>query len=215
MNLQKNKIMRWAIITLVIIIHFSSCSSQIPIDDIKNQPTVKEKDQTYKDVYQLLDGTWEGEFLIFEDTTRASKEAAVLYNISQENWSQLPIKQVSSLQVKQRYESSSPYFQKVNITDYYPESGKTVTSEGVNKVQDGQMWCVVHKPDETIIHKGSLENAHTIIWQRNEQNPQRIEYFRETVEANTYSILGWGYYEGDDADLMPKYWFFAKYRRVD
>ena len=75
------------------------------------------------------------------------------------------------------------------------------------------MWCVVRKPDETVIHKGSLDGKSTIIWQRQEQNPQRVEYFRETVLENTYTIIGWGYYEGDDLNLMPRYWFYGDYKR--
>jgi hypothetical protein len=81
-------------------------------------------------------------------------------------------------------------------------------------VQDGKMWCVVHKPDDTVIHEGSTDGPETIIWQRNEQRPQRIEYFRETVKEDSYTIIGWGYYEGDDPTLMPKYWFFGDYKRV-
>ena len=206
--------MKLQIILSVILIQASTCDRQIPIDDISNPPGVETVDEAFKNVYQALDGEWKGEFLIFEDTMLVAKDEQILHNLSKESWPDLPLKQVSSLQVNQVYQSLSPYFQKVQITDYYPESEKTIKSEGVNKIQDGKMWCVVRKPDETIIHEGSLEEKNTIIWQRQESNPQRIEFFRETVEANTYSILGWGYYEGDDTNLMPKYWFFADYQRV-
>ena len=54
----------------------------------------------------------------------------------------------------------------------------------------------------------------TLIWHRSEQSPQRIEYFQETVRADHYEILGWGYYEGDRTDLTPKTWFHGSYFRV-
>ncbi len=206
--------MRSILIYSLIITILTHCNSQVPIDDIEQTPEVTEADKAFKNIYQSLDGEWKGEFIIFEDTARTSRDESLLLNVSAGNWENLPLKKVSSLQVKQMYQSLTPYFQKVEIRDYYPESEKTVVSHGVNKVQDGQMWCVVRKPDETVIHRGRKEGTHTIIWQRNEQNPPRIEYFRETVEAETYRILGWGYYEGDDISLMPKLWFRADYERV-
>lgn len=190
------------------------CNRQIPIDDIQNPPISNPKDTVYNQVYQVLDGEWKGTFFIFEDTLRATKDESLLYNISNEHWSSYPIRKVAELEVNQVYKSISPYFQKVTITDYYPLEQKTIVSQGVNKVQDGQMWCVVKKPDETIIHQGSTEGKNTIIWQRNNKNPTRIEFFRETVEEDTYSIIGWGYYDGDDLSLMPKFWFAANYQRV-
>jgi hypothetical protein len=44
-----------------------------------------------------------------------------------------------------------------------------------------------------------------VIWQRHEQNPQKVEYFKETVSKDRYTIIGWGYYEGDDITQMPKF----------
>lgn len=193
---------------------FMSCHRQVPIDDIQNEPKEVPADRSLADVYQSLDGEWEGEFLIFEDTAHQVKNDQLLYSINKQLWGDLPIKLVSKVEVNQKYDSKSPYFQTVTITDYYPESKQTAVSQGVNKVQDGKMWCVVRKPDDTVIHEGSLEGSRTIIWQRNRPKPQSIEYFRETVLKDTYSIIGWGYYEGDDLEKMPKYWFLAEYNRV-
>ena len=175
-------------------------------------PAFTEKDKRYKDVFKSLDGTWKGKFLIYEDTRLRPKDEIELKSISQQNLQQEGMKQINAIEVEQKYSSETPYFQKVVITDYYPDTGKTVVSKGVNKVQNGDMWCVVRKPDETVIHEGALE-GNTIIWSRNESNPQRIEYFRETVHEDSYEIIGWGYYEGDDPELSPKLWFYAKYIR--
>ena len=78
---------------------------------------------------------------------------------------------------------------------------------------DGKLLCVVIKPDDTVIHDGYLENENTIIWQRQEKSPQKVEYFRETVDKEFYEIVGWGYYDGDNLDLSPTFWFHGKYER--
>ena len=120
---------------------------------------------------------------------------------------------VNKINVTQIYKSISDYFQTVRIEDYYPESGKTEKSKGVNKVEDGNMWCIVEKPNETIIHEGILENENTIIWHSENASPQKVEYFQETVSNQFYEIFGYGYYEGDDISLSPRLWFYGKYQR--
>ena len=193
----------------------ATCNQKVEIDNITDVPEATSADEQYANVYQPLDGRWVGKFKIFEDQERRKIDEVDLKNISIENIKKPSLKMVNSIQVEQVYESESPYFQKVWITDTYEENGvsKTIESKGVNKIQNGKMWCVVHKPNETVIHEGSAEDEHTIIWQSNQKQPQKIEYFRETVEANTYEIIGYGYYEGDDTSLSPKLWFYGRYKR--
>ena len=191
----------------------ASCNRAVVIDDIKNIPETLAADEVFANVYQSLDGVWEGEFIIFEDTQLKDKSEVELINIDAQSVKRAGLKEVNRIQVRQEYLSETPYFQKVKITDTYPENKKQEISVGVNKVQDGKMWCVVRKPSETVIHAGSLDGSKTIIWQRQESKPQRIEYFRETVEDQSYEIVGWGYYEGDNPTLSPKLWFYAKYIR--
>lgn len=189
-----------------------SCSQQQLVDDIDNIPQTVEGDKPYANVFQPLDGTWKGKFIIYEDTNLRPKHEVELEAITIDNLQREGLKQVNAIEVEQIYSSKTPYFQKVTITDFYPETGSKVISMGVNKIQDGKMWCVVRKPDETVIHDGELQ-GNTIIWSRNEISPQRKEYFRETVLANSYEIIGWGYYDGDNPKLSPKLWFYAKYQR--
>ncbi|RMH16092.1 MAG: hypothetical protein D6698_10185, partial [Gammaproteobacteria bacterium] len=125
-----------------------------------------------------------------------------------------PLERVDSLWVRQRYHSESPFFQRVEIEDHYPAKGRTVRSRGVNKVQEGKLWCVVQKPDETVVHRGALLDGKTIVWSRAEEHPLKVERFRETVDSNRYTIIGWGYHEGDDPTRMPRWWFRGRYRRV-
>ncbi|NAS32207.1 hypothetical protein GTQ40_14575 [Flavobacteriaceae bacterium R38] len=199
---------------IAIFISFSvSCQKQIPVDDITNQPVFNEADTQYKNVFKVLDGTWKGKFLIYQDQQLGAKNSIELKDISEESIKKNGFKLINSIDVTQVYTSESPYFQKVTITDYYPDTKKQEVSNGVNKIQDGHMWCVVRKPNETVIHDGITDGDDTIIWSRNEKAPQRIEYFKETVSTNTYEIVGWGYYEGDDPEKSPKLWFYAKYDR--
>lgn len=193
----------------------ATCNQKIEIDNITDAPEVTPADEQYANVYQPLDGKWKGTFKIFEDQDRKPANEVDLQDISINNIKKPSLKMVNSIEVEQTYKSESPYFQSVQISDTYEENGaiKTIESKGVNKVQNGEMWCVVHKPNETVIHEGNTEGEHTIIWQSNRKQPQKIEYFRETVETNTYEIVGYGYYEGDDTSLSPKLWFYGRYER--
>ncbi|MEL6254923.1 MAG: hypothetical protein AAFR87_23150, partial [Bacteroidota bacterium] len=86
---------------------------------------------------------------------------------------------------------------------------------GYNKVEDTQILCVVNKPDEQVIHQGMVPADSTIIWGRDLRDPTKVEYFYEEIKANTYFIVGWGYYGEDDPELTPKTWFYAAYERVE
>lgn len=198
---------------LLWLLPLAACRQQVPVDDIENVPIPSAADSAFANVYQALDGNWSGDFEVFRDDSRGARDENLLSNPEPSALSRPNVHSIQVIRVRQRYESVTPFFQKVEIRDLYPEDGHTVLSKGVNKVQDGRMWCVVHKPDETVIHQGRTDGPQTIIWQRQEENPQKIEYFRETVSADRYTIIGWGYYEGDDTSLMPPYWYYGVYNR--
>lgn len=205
----------WPAIVLLLLAGACEQNGQVPIDNIEQPPTVTTADSAYLGVYHSLDGKWKGEFEIFRDAQPGPRVDSLLDHPDPAMLNLPNIFSAQVIKVRQEYESLSPFFQRVTIQDLYPETGTTVTSEGVNKVQDGQMWCVVRKPEETVIHAGKTDGPETIIWQRHEQNPQKIEYFRETVTPQRYTIIGWGYYEGSDTTRMPPYWFYGVYQRVD
>lgn len=193
----------------------SSCDPKVPIDEIEEAPAVTSADSAYANIFRKLDGTWTGTFFIYRDSLPGPRRSGQL-EPPNPDFRDLPGVYLSdSLIVTQMYASETPFFQTVTIKDYYPESGKTVVSQGVNKVQDGRLWCVVRKPEETVIHRGTPLSERTLIWSRDEIDPQKVEYFRETVSDSLYTILGWGYYEGDDPQKMPPFWFSATYRRTD
>lgn len=191
----------------------ASEQTQVEISNIDVAPAVSAKDAQYAGVFKLLDGRWKGEFKIYvheagqTSTGRPGKlDPAV--------WTKAPYRLQQSISVEQHYSSSSPYFQKVAITDSYGD-GKVITSRGVNKVQDGRILCVVKKPDDLVIHDGELVGSDTIIWSRNRKSPLSIEYFRETVSKNEYTIYGWGYYGDADPKKSPTHYFAALYKRVN
>lgn len=189
----------------------------VPIDDIVAIPAVTTADSAYVGVYAPLDGVWQGEFTIYEDTSGQQAGGARPSGIGDLDFDTLPLEVRQTISVTQHYRSESPFFQRVRIRDTYSDadgSPQVVISEGVNKVQDGRMWCVVHKPDEIVIHEGETDGPATIIWQRDRREPLAIEYFHETVYDSNYVIKGWGYYGDDDPTLSPRLWFAGEYRRI-
>lgn len=180
---------------------------------LTDKPTFKKVDEKFANVYKILDGTWKGEFTVLEDPNPKPVGEVELKNLTLAQVQAPHLKETNRIQVTQVYTSETPYFQTVTITDTYPETNKKEVSTGVNKIEDGKMWCIVNKPSETIIHNGKTEGDDTIIWYSNQTAPQKIEYFKETVGEQFYEIIGYGYYEGDNIDLSPRLWFYGKYAR--
>jgi hypothetical protein len=182
------------------------------IADISTPPRSTAEDVPFADVFAPLDGRWKGEFKIYVDTRGQPEERPKALDPAA--FERPPYKLSQAIAVEQEYTSESPYFQRVLIRDSYPEAGgvKVVESRGVNKVEGGKLWCVVKKPDDTVIHQGALD-AGAIVWQRDRKSPLAIEYFRETVEGGAYTIVGWGYYGRDDPKKGPRTYFYARYTR--
>ncbi len=209
-------------IAAIVLSVFVGCNNKpsLPksVENISTPPPVTQTDKKHANVFSMLDGKWEGAFYIYEDSLGQRKGNAQPKIIENLEFAGLALRPIQEIEVTQEYISESPYFQRVIIHDTYrDEAGqtRTVESRGVNKVQDGRLWCVVQKPDETVIHHGKLDGPGTIIWQRDERNPLKIEYFRETVEDDYYKIIGWGYYGSDDPKLTPRLWFVGDYSKVD
>lgn len=173
-------------------------------DPLRRGPVTAE-DQPHADVFKSLDGEWTGVFYRYEDTLFLTHPSSP-DDLS--DWSGKVLR--DSLTVIQVYVSESPYFQRVTITDKYQDRDEV--SVGVNKVEAGELWCIVKKPDEWIRHKGRRVGTNTIVWTRDERSPLKKEYFYETVTDSSYTIVGWGYYGEDDVDRGPRTWFKATYR---
>lgn len=188
-----------------------------PASELESNTPPVPADEPLAKVFAPLDGRWRGQFQIYTDT-RGQQPGPRPSSLDPAAFAQAPFKLSQTIEVEQVYTSESPYFQRVEIRDTYRDSSgqtKTAESRGVNKVQGGQLWCLVKKPDETVIHTGSTEGADTIVWQRELQNPTKVEYFRETVRENTYTIVGYGYYGGDDPKKTPRTYFYGQYKRAE
>lgn len=190
-----------------------ACEREVDIENTELPPAVEPSDKPFVGVYTPLDGDWAGVFRIYRDTAPSSRDQAALQTLSADRLEDSTLILEDSILVTQSYVSETPYFQTVEIRDYYPATNDTIYSEGANKVQDGEMWCVIKKPDETVIHRGNRLNGQTITWQRKQYDPFVEEYFYETVNQNTYEIIGWGYYGTADTTMSPPMWFYGRYER--
>jgi len=177
-------------------------------------PAFDPEDSIYAGVFLAWDGNWEGKFIIYSDPLGQQSRASERILIDSSFINKLPVSQV--IQVHQRYKSISPYYQEVQITDSHIKNNDTIDVEsmGVNKVENGKLWCVVQKPEERVVHNGILKKPNTLIWYRHETSPLRKEYFVEEVHDNSYTIMGYGYYGDDNPTLEPRTWFYAKYHHV-
>ena len=201
---------------LLLLVAGKSCKQAVQESQLSlEQAAVQVVDEPFANVFKALDGDWEGEFIIYTWQGELPDRLPDPGLLSSTYLKSLPIKEVNRIHVQQSYHSLSPYYQKVEIIDTYDEGGvpRKVTSYGVNKIEDGKMWCIVQKPDELIIHSGSLQGEHTIVWERALDNPLKIEHFCETVFAQSYEIVGYGYYGDDDPKLGPRTWFHGNYQR--
>ena len=122
------------ILLLLLFAIATSCTAQVAVNNITDAPEITAADHHLADVYKPLDGTWEGTFLVKEDPRPVDRPANmqdvdVMLRFIDKS------KTVNTIEVTQVYSSESPYFQRVKITDHYPNNGKTEQSKGVNKVQ--------------------------------------------------------------------------------
>jgi len=205
------------IAVLIITIFITGCPAtrNMGMDAAKK---ITAPDEKYANVFKLLDGEWEGSFYIYIDPKGQLEGDAEPKLGSSFDLENTGLKLIEVIKVKQSYHSISPYYQKVKITDLLTtDEGEKeiVESYGVNKIEGGKMWCIVQKPNELVIHEGETDDPNTIIWRRKVKFPLKVEYFRETVSDNRYTILGWGYYGGDNLNLAPRTWFKGDYKRVE
>ena len=205
--------MSYTVKTVAFFFILSSCSNSIRINNITQAPIIQPEDTKYAHVYKTLDGTWKGEFKILEDENRIAIDQLDLSILSKEFLDNRNLKLYKTINVTQSYTSISPYFQNVAISDEDTATGKIEKSHGVNKIQNGEMWCVVRKPSETVIHQGHSPNDSTIIWQSDQASPFKKEYFYEIMTSNHYEIIGFGYYGDDDINLSPRLWFYGIYKK--
>ncbi len=169
----------------------------------------------YANVFKPWDGHWKGKFLVLNHP-EGQREGKSMPRLTQrEELMAMNLDTGLVINVEQRYNSTSPYYQTVAITDRYMENGKekVVKSEGYNEVRGDSLICVVKKPSETVVHQGEDLGEGMIIWSRTLKDPLKAEYFYEVATDSAYTIVGWGYYGSDDLEKEPKTYFYGKYQK--
>jgi hypothetical protein len=204
---------------IVISFFLISCKSENTNREIDiTAENLTEEDLKFKDVFKSLEGKWKGQFFIYYDINGQKVGNSQPKDINYSILMKLSLELRGVIEVEQKYTSASPYLQFVEIKDSHLKKDgnlKVSESNGVNKVENGRLVCIVNKPGEEVMHTGTLLDINTIIWQRNVKDPFRIEYFKETVRDDSYVIVGWGYYGKDDPKLSPRTWFYGDYKRVN
>ena len=170
---------------------FAGCNNKPPVPksvkNISTPPPVTQADKKYATFFPCWTANGKAH-LPFTRIRLGSTKGAQPEITENLEFAGLALRPIQEIEVRQEYVSESPYFQRVIIHDTYTDKNgkiRTVESRGVNKVQDGHLWCIVKKPDETVIHYGKLDGPGTIIWQRDERNPLKIECFRENSNRST------------------------------
>lgn len=190
-------------------------SCKTPSKQENNSQSIQQKTNSkrFADVFLPWDGHWKGKFYVMSQPKGQLNKYARPQIRSVDDLQRLSLDTSMVIQVEQRYHSTSPYYQTVQITDTYLEQGieKKVKSSGYNEVRGDSLFCVVNKPDETVVHLGSNPAESIIIWQRD--IPGKIEYFYEQATEASYTIIGWGYYGTDDPTLAPKTYFYGAYQK--
>ncbi len=179
----------------------------------KQHASTNDEDLKYADVFKPWDGDWKGQFLVLKDSCLRTQWVTTPEALTVSSIPFLTSEVLDTIYVEQNYCSVSPYFQNVIIRDSSYSSNEIEIIEAVNKVQNGSIVGMIKKGDEIQSLSGIKIDRGFIIWMRKEGG-KSIEVFKETVEKNTYEIIGYGYYDGDDFDKSPKIWFYGKYSRI-
>lgn len=198
---------------IIVMIWIIGCNSDS--SEYRNISKSKERKSIYYgNVFKPLDGIWEGEFKVYIDTLGQHAGLAQPKEIDFDSIKKFSLKLQSVIKAKHIYKSVNQFRQEGEIIDIITKqdgSLDTIISKATNYVKNSKLNCVVHKPNETVIHDGEYLGNNTIVWQRRLNNPLKIEYFKESVTDDHYKIIGWGYYGKDNPNLTPRIWFYADY----
>lgn len=206
---------------LVVIAFFSllACQSKVAIEDIDTVPVIEKNDEKFADVFQHLEGQWEGQLKIFEDLSPSKREKKALQQLDMSDLRNPNLKLQQIANVQRNYRSESPYFQRIEIQEtYYDEEGKELEQliyTGVNKVQKGNLWSVLQGRGDTLqLRAGKIMNDKLISWKRNEKAPYRMDYIEEKRQENILELIGYTYGPEDNPKLMPRFWYYGRYELV-
>lgn len=206
---------------LVIIALFSllACQSKVAIENMDTAPSIEKSDEKFENVFQFLEGQWEGQLKVFEDLSPTKRNKKVLNQLDMSYLRNPSLKLQRIANVQRSYQSESPYFQRIEIQEtYYDEEGKELEQlayKGVNKVQKGNLWSVLQGRGDTLtLRAGKKRKDDGISWKHSEKSPYRMDYVEEKRQENILELIGFAYQPGDNPKLMPRFWYYGRYERV-
>lgn len=183
-------------------------------DAIELPPKLSEADKKYTDVFKKYEGTWKGNYITIKDIDPLLKTSIDLENLKLEYVTKPGLTMINNLEAEHTFISKGAYFQEITYYDYYPFNKKTITTDGNNRVENGQLFRYLKTPKETITFNGIVKNDSTIVWKFEQEKPQRVEYYQEIISDQYLEVIGYKYDELDRLDLGPKKWFYGKFAKT-
>lgn len=182
-------------------------------DAIELPPKLSEADKKYVDIFKKYEGTWKGNYITIKDIDPLLKTSIDLENLKLEYVTKPGLTMINNMEAEHTFSSKSAYFQEFTYYDYYPFNKKTITIDGNNRVENGQLLRYLKTPKESITLNGMVKNDSTIVWKFEQEKPQRVEYYQEIISDQFLEIIGYKYDELDRLDLGPKKWFYGKFAK--
>ncbi len=174
-------------------------------------PVFSADDKKLADVFKKYEGTWKGNYITIKDIDPLLRTSIDLENLKLDYVTKSGLTLMNNFEAEHVFTSKSPYFQEVSFYDFYPREKKTITTAGNNRVENGNIYRYLSNLKETITLNGTVKNDSTIVWQFEQEKPQRMEYYQETISEKSIEIIGYKYDELDRLDLGPKKWFYGKF----
>lgn len=168
-------------------------------------------DEKLAGVLKKYEGTWKGNYITIKDIDPLLKTSIDLENLKFDYVSKPGLTLMNNVEAEHIFTSKSPYSQEVSFYDFYPREKKTITTAGNNRVENGKLYRYLINPKETITLNGTVKNDSVIVWQFEQEKPQRVEYYQETISEKYIEVIGYKYDELDRLDLGPKKWFYGKF----
>ncbi|MDG2417532.1 MAG: hypothetical protein P8M17_00975 [Saprospiraceae bacterium] len=207
----------------IIIISFAFFSCQNNTEPIRTATPLKKKeaielapiftasDKKLADVFKKYEGTWKGNYITIKDIDPLLKTSIDLENLRLDYVTKPGLTLMNNYEAEHVFLSKSPYFQEISFYDFYPRERKTISTAGNNRVENGKIYRYLTNLNESITLNGTIKNDSTIVWLFEQEKPQRIEFYQETISENFIEVIGYKYDELDRLDLGPKKWFYGKF----
>ncbi len=190
----------------------TAAPARIP-DAWETPPSISSEDEKLANIFKKLEGTWKGNFITIKDHDPLLKTSIDMDNLKLDYVTKPGLALINNMEVEQNFTSENPYFQKFTGYDFYPKEKKTISSDGINKVENGKIFRTIKNPEGIKNFEGMVKNDSTLVWKFAVEGSQKMEYYQETISENFIEIIGYEYTDLDRLDLAPLKWFYGKYKK--